>query len=526
MDAPQPKPISFAFGLFLAALGGLAQALTLPGPNLWPLVFICLIPLAYAIRRASAKQAFFFGWAYGLVLGLVSFSWLEEVMAGYGGLGPGGVVVLILLAAFLGSHQGLWALLMAHLKAKLTPYRWALVGGVLWVGFDHLKNWIFTGFNWSPLALGLSLEPRLMGAADLIGLYGLGAPLAAINLWLSFIKPKNPQNRSLAALSLAVLLVIGLYGFWSFTRWEKIGSQGPVKKIAILQASVEQEMKWDVAYRDRILARYELLFHRAQRTDPWLILWSETAAPFAYGYDQMETTWLNALLAQSKATSLVGVTRAEFTDGAVRQYNRAWLMGPKGPGPYYDKRHLVPFGEYLPLAGRLPILRSAFFQGVVGAAGTFSHGEATEPLVYEGVTLGVMICFESIFPYMARDRVLEGAKLLLVTTNDAWFGASWAPEQHLRQAAYRAVESRRPLARAANNGISANIRPSGRILESSPQNEVETYVYSIHLLPEENQGLTFFVLFGYWLAPLSAALAVILLFRRLYFFFKGRSKTA
>jgi apolipoprotein N-acyltransferase len=451
-----------------------------------------------------------------LALGLLSFYWLGQVMAGYGGLGAGGNLVLLLLAAFLALHQGIWAWLMAPLAWRSSrPWLLALLGAGLWVGLDHLKNWAFTGFNWSPLAVGLAREPRLMGAADLIGLYGLGLPLAAISGWLAFFNPKKPKSLALVGLALGTLGLMWLYGQSSLARWTEIARQGPEKKIVILQASVEQERKWDVAYRDLILARYQILTERANATQPWLVIWPETAAPFSYGLDEAETTWLNQLLAQNPQPALVGVTRLELGSDQPRLHNRAWLMRESGPGPYYDKQHLVPFGEYVPLAEELPFLKWPFFQGVLGAAGTYSPGRPQAPIVHDGVQLGVMICFESIFPYMARETVLNGAQLLVVTTNDAWFGDSWAPEQHLYQAAWRAVENRRPLIRAANNGISAQILPSGRILDRTGHNEVGAYIYLVSLLPEDSRGLTLFTRFGHYLSPLLALLASALTLVRL-----------
>jgi apolipoprotein N-acyltransferase len=471
--------------------------------------------LYLAIANQTSKKAFFYGWIYGLALGLFSFSWLAEVMGGYGGLGTGGGVVLVLLAAYLALYQGLWAYLMGPwLLNTANPYLVPILGGALWTGLDWLKNFVFTGFNWTPLAVGLAAEPEMMGAADLLGLYGLALPVAAISGWLFFMVKNRVKARPLLGFILGTLVYFCGYGSLTYKTWEKEVASGYGLKIAVLQASVEQSMKWNVNYRDLILDRYSLLVAKAELEKPWLIVWSETAAPFSYGHDPIETAWLDNLLANSTAHSLVGVTRLEPKDGVYRLYNRAWLMGPNGPGPYYDKRHLVPFGEYVPLAKELPFLRWAFFQGVLGAAGRFSPGEKGAPLDHGGFRLGLMICFESTFPYLARDRVLEGANLLVVTTNDAWFGTSWAPEQHLNQAAWRAVENRRPLVRAANNGISANVSPSGRILARSAQNEINAYIYAVPILRREVFKLTIYARFGHYLPPILAILTIIYLLYR------------
>ncbi|MDR1084690.1 MAG: apolipoprotein N-acyltransferase [Deltaproteobacteria bacterium] len=515
-------PVSLKQGLILSASGGLAQALTLPRSSWWPLAFFCLIPLYAAAKEQVPKRAFLFGWIYGLTLGLLSFSWLAEVMAGYGGLGSGGWVILFLLAAFLALFQAVWARLICSFQpGKFGPYSIPIIGAGLWVGLDFGKNWVFTGFNWSPLAVGLSSVPSLMGAADLIGLYGLGLPVAAVSGWLFYLDLKNIKTYPLLLISILTVGALYAYGHKTYTQWEERISQGPEKKIAVLQASIDQMIKWDRDHRDLILARLETLMNRAQRENPWLTVWSETAAPFSYGYDAYETEWLDTVIKKSRTGALVGVTAVEDVNGQHHLFNRAWLMTSGGSGPFYDKRHLVPFGEYVPMAEELPFLKWPFFQGVLGAAGTYSQGPSRPPIIYDNVRLGIMICFESIFPYLARDRTLEGAQLLVVTTNDAWFGLSWAPEQHLHQSLWRAAENRRPLVRAANNGVSGYINPSGRLMAHSAQNEIETYIYPISLLPPQYLELTVFTRFGHYLpAGLAIVTALLALVRLLKWYIK------
>jgi apolipoprotein N-acyltransferase len=215
---------------------------------------------------------------------------------------------------------------------------------------------------------------------------------------------------------------------------------------------------------------------------------------------------------------LVGLASGDYDEeGTLHLHNRAWLVEDTKIKGVYDKIHLVPFGEYIPLGDVLPFLKWPFLQGLLGAVGTYSPGQDKPPMVHDGVQLGQLICFESIFPYMAYDQAKKGADLLVVTTNDAWFGLTMAPDQHLAQSVMRAVETRLPLARAANNGISAIISPSGRILHRSIQNEIHTYVWPIKL--SSDNPLSLFSKGGYLVAPLMGIATALFC---LWCFYKSR----
>jgi apolipoprotein N-acyltransferase len=484
-----------------------------PEAGLHPLVWVSLAPLYLACYRQSPGRAFLCGWIFGITLGLASFSWLAGVMSGYGGLGPwGGTAVLMILAAFLALYQGVFARLVSGWDtAGAGFWRNPLLAALYWTGLDWLKSWIFTGFNWTPLAGALASAPKLMGASDLVGCYGLGLPVALVNFLLVSVLLMPRRERLMETViaggaAAACLMGVSLYGIITFNIWEDEAGAAKKIEIAVVQASVEQEFKWDVRYRDEVLGRTRRLALKAAESRPFLTVWSETSAPFIYGRDAYETTWLRNLLAEGGEPMLVGVAARPADDrlGRYSLRNRAWLLYPDArEGPYYDKQHLVPFGEYVPMIDTLPFLRSAFLQGVLGAAGNFSSGERTPPITYRDVSFGPLICFESIFPYLARRQAEAGADVLLVTTNDAWFGKSWAPAQHFAMAAFRATETRLPLARAANDGISGLVSPSGRTLFASPRFAQDVYTLEVPLAGR--RSTTLYVRGGYLLAPLCAA---------------------
>jgi apolipoprotein N-acyltransferase len=442
-------------------------------------------------------------------------------MSGYGGLGDfGGLAVLLLLTAYLALFPAIWALVCAPLTTKaptmnakiIVP---ALMAAIMWTGLDFWKNLLLTGFNWTPLAGGLAEIPLLIGPADLIGIYGLTLPIALISILLAsiFTFRENPKA-TLIKLTLAILLLAAQvgYGVFSYNKYESEVNIAQTYQVNVLQPSVPQDQKWDPIFRRDILSRFDQLIGEAKKGDPWLIIWPETAAPFIYGLDQVETHWLDSVIAEANSaghTMLVGLATFDYdSEGNFRLLNRSWLLGPKGSLGRYDKTHLVPFGEYIPLADILPFLKWPFMQGLLGAVGTYSPGHGPTKLVHDNIPFGVMICFESLFPYQGRDRALLGARFLTVTTNDAWFGLSDAPDQHLTHSVIRAVETRLPLVRAANNGISALISPSGRIVTKSPQNQIKTYSLALPILPESK--LTLFVRGGYYLAPICGILTIAL----------------
>jgi predicted amidohydrolase len=229
--------------------------------------------------------------------------------------------------------------------------------------------------------------------------------------------------------------------------------------VALVQGSIDQGVKWDPAYQDTTLAVYRTLTVDAARQGAKLIVWPETALPFVFDEDRRRAA-VQRLAHETGAYLLVGALARE-SDGPR---NSAFLVAPDGDlVGRYDKRHLVPFGEYVPLKRLLPFVE--VLGG--GAIGEFRSGGGATIFSTPLGRLAVVICYEAIFPAEVRDFVLAGADVLVNITNDAWFGRSAAPVQLLAMAAFRAVENRAYLVRAANTGISAIVAPDGRIVQTS-----------------------------------------------------------
>jgi apolipoprotein N-acyltransferase len=232
-------------------------------------------------------------------------------------------------------------------------------------------------------------------------------------------------------------------------------------RVSIVQGNIEQSIKWDPGFQERTIAIHNRLTREAGRGAD-LIVWPETAVPFFLREGGPLSQQVLDLAKEMQSYLLVG-SPDRTRDISSRYYNSAFLISPEGKiVQKYDKIHLVPFGEYVPLKSLL-----FFVQKMATGIGDFSPGQAFTVFEAPAGRFGVLICFEAIFPDQVRRYVLAGADFLVNITNDAWFGDSSAPYQHLSMAALRAVENGVILVRAANTGISALVTPTGRIVKQS-----------------------------------------------------------
>ncbi len=261
---------------------------------------------------------------------------------------------------------------------------------------------------------------------------------------------------------LSLLLAANLgYGYWTLAQDPDV--RDATFRVGLVQGNIPQDLKWLPEQQRGTVELYRdlsLRLDKAGGND--LLVWPEAAMPF-YFQDGGELASAVASLPRETGSALLfGSPAYRRDDGRLRFLNSAYLLTPdKGLAGRSDKVHLVPFGEYVPLSGLLP-----FVNKLVVGIGDFSAGEVN-PLPLNGHRLGVLVCYEVIFPELARDFVLQGSDLLVNITNDAWFGRSSAPGQHLAMARFRAVENRVWLVRAANTGITAFIAPSGDVLQQT-----------------------------------------------------------
>jgi apolipoprotein N-acyltransferase len=415
---------------------------------------ISMALLIYCWYRSTPGTAFTCGYLFGLGLFGTGVNWLHISINMFGGMNLAGALFLTyLLVAFL----ALYPAGTGYLSRKVPGYdtMW-LVGTVpaLWTLFEWCRSWIFTGFPW--LNLGYSQTDTALGAmAPLLGVYGVGW-LVCVNAALLVIIYQAPLNRKIiAGVFFACIWATSV--FIGRTNWTS--PAGEAFQVALIQPSVKQSLKWEPGQQQQILDLQMAL------SDPYwgyrLIVWPETAIPMFYHQAIPVIEKLQALAREHNTEFITGIP---FMDPTSKNYYNSVIVIGNNPDIYH-KRHLVPFGEYLPFDRWLrPLLD--FIQIPMS---NFSAGHYARPLVRAGdMMIGVSICYEDVF----GEEVIEAlpqAQLLLNVSNDAWFGDSLAPHQHLQMARMRALESGRYMLRATNNGISAIINEKGKIVAQLPQ---------------------------------------------------------
>lgn len=457
------------WGPWLAAvLSGLALAAAFPKWNQVYLLPVALWPLFYALQGQPPKQAFRLGFVFGLAFYSGLLYWIAYVTRVFGNLPlPLAIGVMLLLAAVLSLYRAFWAAGVAWAARRGLSPLWP--APAMWVATEYIQaHFPFGGFPWEFLGYGLYRYPMLIQIADVTGVYGVSFMVVLVNVLLFLLSHRRfgpiKHHMRQEALPLLLIMVCVGYGAYRLDAVRRQAEQSPKIKVAVTQGNIKQGEKWNPQMVQATLDRYKELTEKSQGAR--LIVWPETAAPFFFLRTPDFSAKVLDIAKKNGAYLLFGAPAWELTKAGERYFNRAYLLTPKGEvAGYYDKAHLVPYGEYVPLQKIF-----FFIPKMVPMIGDFAEGPVGATLSLPEGPLGVLICFESIFPYLARAQVRNGARLLVNITNDAWYGETSAPYQHMSMAVFRAVEGRVSLARAANTGISAFIGPDGKILWTSGLN--------------------------------------------------------
>ena len=502
--------------ILLAALSGLLLTGAFPKFGLDWLAWFALVPLLTAIANLSARESFRIGFIFGLVHYLSLLYWVVPVMRTYGYLSLVlSIAILFLFAAVLALFPAAFSMALA--VVGITPARCLIAVPLLWVALEYIRTFIFTGFPWALLGHSQYLRLHLIQIADLFGVYGISFLIAlsntAVFLAIAVITTKGWRGKSVSKPLLCGALALFAAGFlctWSYGAWriktiDDLMAASPTARVAVIQGNIAQALKWDPAFQSASIQTQNRLSRAAKLENPDLIVWPESATPFFLFYDRQPTEKVLAGIEQADVDFLIGSPSFERQGESVIYYNSAYLIRPRTKNiAKYDKAHLVPYGEYVPLKRWFPFLGK-----VVAQVGDFRPGQPGKTLAWGENEIGVQICYEIIFPRLSRAMVKNNATLLINITNDAWFGTTSGPYQHFSMTIFRAVENRRALARAANTGISGFIDPAGRILASTPLLEEAAVTRSLPLI----RSITFYTRFGdlFALACLAGSLFGILL---------------
>ncbi|MDZ4742736.1 MAG: apolipoprotein N-acyltransferase [Verrucomicrobiota bacterium] len=487
------NPLAKQFALL--ALGSLATGLLLA--SLFPkmewagMAWLALTPLLYVLRGGKSaltaeereggageynvtrmREAFGWGWLSGFIYFVISLSWIGHVTVG-------GVLIL---ALYLGIGMGLWSMVVTlqwrrnQILSSVSNLQFALSAAAAWVILEWVKGHLFSGFPWNNLGVSLYRNLPMIQIADHFGVYGLSFMIVFVNVILlltimrlnveirMMIRQRNDfqlfRLRPHLDFTVGMAMIMVSYGYGMVCLFESHPIV-PVKlRIALVQGNIPQDQKWDNKRFYSILDTYTSLTESAALAKPDLLVWPESATPDGYLENKEVFEAIGKLTADNGYTFIFGSN--DLVDG--KDYTGAFLIGPRQSSfEYYHKMHLVPYGEYVPLRDWMPWLRK-----VVPIGDGFYPGKDPKVFVVgpDNLRIAPLVCFEDLFPSISQQRVLIGCDAFVNLTNGGWYGESSGIYQHLANSVFRSIETRRPMIRATNTGMTCWIDPKGRIRDA------------------------------------------------------------
>jgi apolipoprotein N-acyltransferase len=406
----------------------------------WIFAWVAFVPFLVALNNAGAKKAFLLSYFTGVISWAGTIYWLANVTF-FG---------QILLILYLALYFGLFGLLITRPFAKCG----LLFIPSLWVLFEYLRSHLLTGFPWALLGYSQYTNLAAIQIADIAGVWGVSFLIMFVNV---AVKEAFSKKLSRYLFFACVLIVLDLgYGLLKLNENEFMGE---ALKVSVVQGNIPQELKWNPTSREFVIDRYFKLTSEVRRDSPDLIIWPEAALPVVL---EDEPLYYERLRRYVKAIGYPLMFGA-VTDRNGSYYNSALLLSKEGRLlQRYDKLHLVPFGEFIPFRKTLPFLETIAPIGDMTRGREYTLFDVRHQKLKIRHQFGVLICFEDVFPELARQFVNKGADFLVNITNDAWFGKSTEAAQHLAASVFRAIENRVYLVRSANTGISGFIDPRGR----------------------------------------------------------------
>ncbi len=495
---------------FPAVVSGILVVLSFPLFDYYPLAWVAFVPLLLSLWGKDSKKAFVAGYVFGLVYFVGTLYWIYYSINHYGGFSfPASLSLVVLLCLYLGLYPAIFSFLFIKMIRK-TELPALLIAPVLWVVLEFARSYALTGFPWSSIGYSQYRFLHMIQVADITGIYGISFLVLAVNGALADLfllrkrtaeMPLFPISYTVVGLSVLLLVVIASlgYGHWRLNQERS----GKLINVSLIQGDIEQDKKWEPAYQNEVLETYFSLSRKAAGPSLQMIVWPETALPFIFDFDKANTERLIRFEQELGSDLLFGtILVKEQSRKKTLLSNSAVLLDREGKNIYeYDKIHLVPFGEYVPLRSVL-----FFVDKLVTGIGDYVPGRQYVRADTEFGSFATLICYEIIFPGLVRKFYTTGGDFIVNITNDAWFGRTSAPYQHFSMAVFRAIENRKPVVRCANTGISGFIDSNGKILSETP-------LFKRLVLPgavKTDGTLSFYTKYGDLFSYLCIVLSIVL----------------
>ncbi len=510
--------IKFNSFYLIPILSGTLLVLSFPKIDLYPLAWFAISPLLLFLYGKNKKTSFMAGLLFGIVYFFGTTYWIYHSIYHYGSVPflPS-IFLVLLLCLYLSLYPAIFSTLFAY-YIKKTDLPAMLIAPLFWTVLEFIRSYALTGFPWSSIGYSQYKFLPFIQIADITGIYGISFLVLSVNgaiadiFLLKMRRTDRPLFSPLPVVSCLIILVITLVGVFSYGIY-KMNQQreGSYLNAAIIQGNIEQDKKWEPLYQQEVIDVYKELSIKAAQQKPDIVVWPETAVPFVFGDDRRLTEEIIEFQRGLDSYLLFGsiLIKEESKDrqNVLKGYsNSAVMLDKNGNISYvYDKIHLVPFGEYVPLKKLL-----FFIDKLVIGIGDYIPGDSYTKASTPFGNFGTLICYEIIFPGLVRKFYSKGGDFIVTITNDAWFGQTNGPYQHFSMAVFRAIENRKPVIRAANTGISGFIDSSGRVISNTRLFERAVLIRQI----KADKTLTPYTKYGDIFSYLCIVFSLLLLAKR------------